>query len=148
MPTYEYQCQTCGTTFDLFQSIKASPLRRKLCEACGSVRPVRRLVGKGGAIIFRGSGFYQTDYRSESYKKAAKAEGGGSDKTAGDQTPGKDSGKDVDKSTGKGGDKGTDKGSSTGTSSGPDSRAPASGRGGRTSNGAPTSKPSSGRDGD
>lgn len=76
MPTYEYECNTCGTTFDLFQSITADPLKRHRCEKCKRVRPVRRLLGAGGALIFKGSGFYATDYRGESYKKAAAAESG------------------------------------------------------------------------
>jgi putative FmdB family regulatory protein len=74
VPTYEYQCATCDATFEVFQSIKAAPLRKAKCEACGGVQPVRRLIGMGGGILFKGSGFYQTDYRSEGYKKAAKAE--------------------------------------------------------------------------
>ncbi len=74
MPTYEYQCSSCGSVFDVFQSIKAAPLRKAECETCGEKRPVRRLIGTGGAVIFKGSGFYQTDYRSEGYKKAAKSE--------------------------------------------------------------------------
>ncbi|MFQ5423217.1 MAG: FmdB family zinc ribbon protein [Phycisphaerae bacterium] len=74
MPTYEYQCKECGATFDIFQSIKAAPLRKAQCAQCDGRRPVRRLIGTGGGVIFKGSGFYQTDYRSESYKKAAKAE--------------------------------------------------------------------------
>jgi len=74
MPTYEYRCETCGRTFDLFQSITARPLRKTKCPACGTVQRVRRLIGAGGAIIFKGSGFYQTDYRSESYRKSAKSE--------------------------------------------------------------------------
>lgn len=74
MPTYEYECTKCGEVFDIFQSIKARPLRRAHCETCGKVQPVRRLIGTGGAILFKGSGFYETDYRSESYRKAAKAE--------------------------------------------------------------------------
>lgn len=74
MPTYDYQCSKCGETFEIFQSIKASPLRRAHCEACGKSQPVKRLIGTGGAILFKGSGFYETDYRSEGYRKAAKAE--------------------------------------------------------------------------
>ena len=74
MPTYEYQCASCDATFDIFQSIKAAHLRKAKCEACGGMQPVRRLIGTGGGILFKGSGFYQTDYRSEGYKKAAKAE--------------------------------------------------------------------------
>lgn len=74
MPTYEYRCDKCQTVFDVFQSIKASPLRRAKCESCGTMQSVKRLIGPGGAVLFKGSGFYQTDYRSESYHKAAKAE--------------------------------------------------------------------------
>lgn len=71
MPTYEYECDACGHKFELFQSIAARP--RKKCPSCGR-HAARRLIGAGGGIIFKGSGFYETDYRSESYKKAAKAE--------------------------------------------------------------------------
>ncbi len=74
MPTYDYQCTECGSVFEEFQSIKAKPLRKSLCETCGEKRPVRRLIGTGGAVIFKGSGFYQTDYRDDSYHKAAKAD--------------------------------------------------------------------------
>lgn len=74
MPTYEYECQTCGSVFDVFQSIKATPLRKAECEKCGDKRPVKRLIGTGGAVIFKGTGFYQTDYRSEGYKKSAESE--------------------------------------------------------------------------
>ncbi len=91
MPTYEYECKKCGSTFDIFQSIKASPLGKAECESCGTVRPVRRLIGTGGGVIFKGSGFYQTDYRSESYKKAAKADkesSGSSDSKSGDAKSG------------------------------------------------------------
>jgi len=68
MPTYEYECDGCGERFEKFQSITAGPVRK--CPACGR-RKVRRLIGAGAGVIFKGSGFYQTDYRSESYKKAA-----------------------------------------------------------------------------
>jgi putative FmdB family regulatory protein len=76
MPTYEYQCTRCGAVFDVFQSIKAAPLRKSHCPECDAIGPVRRLISTGGAVLFKGSGFYQTDYRSESYKKAASAESG------------------------------------------------------------------------
>ena len=69
MPTYEYECDACGHEFELFQSI-TDPVKRK-CPECGKLK-LRRLFGTGGAIMFKGSGFYQTDYRSESYKKQAK----------------------------------------------------------------------------
>ena len=71
MPTYDYECDACGHEFELFQSISA-PLKRK-CPSCGKSK-LRRLFGAGAAIVFKGSGFYQTDYRSDSYKKGAKAE--------------------------------------------------------------------------
>ena len=68
MPTYEYACNACGHEFEKFQSITARPIRT--CPECG-LRKVRRLIGAGAGILFKGSGFYQTDYRSESYRKAA-----------------------------------------------------------------------------
>jgi len=71
MPTYEYECKACGATFERFQSITDKPIRR--CPTCRGQR-VRRLIGTGAGILFRGSGFYQTDYRSEEYKAKAKAE--------------------------------------------------------------------------
>ena len=71
MPTYEYQCSKCGHEFEEFQSITAPPLRK--CPKCKK-NTVKRLIGCGGGVIFKGSGFYETDYRSEGYKKAAKAE--------------------------------------------------------------------------
>ncbi|MCK6484664.1 MAG: zinc ribbon domain-containing protein [Phycisphaerae bacterium] len=74
MPTYEYECQHCRSVFDVFQSITAKPLRKYECASCRKTRPVKRRLGAGAALIFRGSGFYHTDYRSESFKKAAKAE--------------------------------------------------------------------------
>lgn len=77
MPTYEYQCQKCGAVMDVFQSIKARPLSKAKCEDCGAIRPVRRLIGTGGAILFKGSGFYITDYRSKGYQEKAKAESDG-----------------------------------------------------------------------
>jgi putative FmdB family regulatory protein len=68
MPTYDYECNGCGHKFEEFQSITAAPVR--MCPKCRK-RKVRRLIGAGAGIIFKGSGFYQTDYRSESYKQAA-----------------------------------------------------------------------------
>lgn len=69
MPTYEYECSACGHAFERFQSIKAGRVRT--CPACGK-RKVRRLIGMGAALIFKGSGFHATDYRSASYKEGAK----------------------------------------------------------------------------
>ncbi|MEX0775316.1 MAG: FmdB family zinc ribbon protein [Phycisphaeraceae bacterium] len=71
MPTYDYKCDACGHAFEDFHSITAKPLRK--CPACGKLK-LRRLIGTGAGIIFKGGGFYETDYRSDSYKKAAKAE--------------------------------------------------------------------------
>ena len=71
MPTYEYQCEACEHNFDEFQSIKDKPLKK--CPQCGKNK-LRRIFGAGAAILFKGSGFYETDYRSESYKKSAKAD--------------------------------------------------------------------------
>ena len=74
MPTYDYICDACGHEFEIFEPITSTP--RTDCPECKEIK-LRRKIGAGAAIIFKGSGFYQTDYRSESYKKAAQA-----DKTA------------------------------------------------------------------
>ena len=71
MPTYDYVCENCGYEFEQFQTITAKPIRK--CPRCGR-EGVKRLIGVGAGIIFKGSGFYETDYRSESYKKAAEKE--------------------------------------------------------------------------
>lgn len=78
MPTYEYECQTCGHQFEARQSMKDPHLTDCPQENCAG--PVKRKIGLGAGLIFKGSGFYITDYRSDSYKAAAKkdAEGGGS----------------------------------------------------------------------
>jgi putative FmdB family regulatory protein len=80
MPTYEYRCSGCGHHFEKFQSITATPISR--CPQCGK-KKVQRLIGTGAGLIFKGSGFYITDYRDSSYKDKAKAEtGGGGDSKA------------------------------------------------------------------
>lgn len=71
MPTYDYECDACGHAMELFQGIN-DPVQKK-CPECGKNK-LKRLFGTGAAIVFKGSGFYQTDYRSEGYKKAAAAE--------------------------------------------------------------------------
>lgn len=76
MPTYEYLCQNCGHQLEQFQSITARPLR--LCPKCGR-KQLKRLIGAGAGILFKGNGFYQTDYRTESYKAAEKKEKSDSD---------------------------------------------------------------------
>ncbi|MEM1329629.1 MAG: FmdB family zinc ribbon protein [Planctomycetota bacterium] len=68
MPTYDYRCNACGHEFELFQSMSASAKRK--CPECGKLA-LERLIGTGAAVLFKGSGFYETDYRSDSYKKAA-----------------------------------------------------------------------------
>ncbi len=69
MPTYDYLCDSCDHEFEKFQSITAGSLRK--CPECGQ-NQLKRLIGKGAGIIFKGSGFYETDYRSEDYKEAKK----------------------------------------------------------------------------
>ena len=96
MPTYEYVCEKCDQKFDQFQSIKDEAI--KICpqEKCGMKKwgkgKVRRAIGAGAGLIFKGSGFYITDYRSENYKAAAKKEsGGGESKSAGESKSGGES---------------------------------------------------------
>ena len=74
MPTYDYVCDGCGHAFELFQSMTDAV--KKTCPECKK-KKLRRLIGAGGAIMFKGTGFYKTDYRSESYKKGAAADTGG-----------------------------------------------------------------------
>lgn len=71
MPTYDYECDACNHSFELFQGIN-DPVKRK-CPECGKMK-LRRLIGTGAALLFKGSGFYETDYRSDSYKKGADAD--------------------------------------------------------------------------
>ena len=71
MPTYDYNCDACDHEFEVFESITAEP--QKKCPKCKKNK-LRRLFGAGGGLIFKGSGFYQTDYRPDSYKKAAEAD--------------------------------------------------------------------------
>jgi putative FmdB family regulatory protein len=96
MPTYDYSCQKCGQNFEAFQSMRDEPFAEcpeKLCRLpkWGHGK-VKRLVGTGAGLIFKGSGFYITDYRSDSYKEAAKKEtpapAGGGEKS----TPAKEAG--------------------------------------------------------
>ena len=75
MPTYDYKCDACGHAFEQFQSMSAEPIRK--CPACKKLK-VKRLIGTGAGLIFKGSGFYITDYRDQSYTDKAKAESGSS----------------------------------------------------------------------
>lgn len=85
MPTYEYECQRCKHVFERFQSMTDKPLQR--CPECRG--KVRRMIGSGAGLLFKGSGFYITDYRNESYHKARKDEqsaAGGDKASSGDKT--------------------------------------------------------------
>lgn len=75
MPTYDYICDGCRHTFDEFQSMSEKPLKK--CPKCKKDK-LRRLIGSGGAVLFKGAGFYTTDYRSSSYKSGASADSSGS----------------------------------------------------------------------
>ena len=92
MPTYEYECTNCQHTFEKFQSITDKPIKR--CPLCR--HKVIRLIGTGAGIIFKGSGFHATDYRSESYKSGAKAE---KESSSGSSKKNSDSSKKSDKKT-------------------------------------------------
>jgi len=109
MPTYDYRCNGCGHEFELFQSM-SDPVKKK-CPECGKLM-LERLIGTGAAVLFKGSGFYETDYRSESYKKAKEADSKSSsdsgDKGADKKTEPKKEKAPASKSEGKGG--GGDKG--------------------------------------
>jgi putative FmdB family regulatory protein len=98
MPTYEYECPECGHAFEEFQSMSAKPIRK--CPACGKNK-VQRLIGSGGAVIFKGSGFYQTDYRSEGYKKAAQADKDSSSTSSSSSTSASSNSSSTDKSSSK-----------------------------------------------
>lgn len=78
MPTYEYLCEKCGLEFEKFQSMAEKPLKTCPKELCGlktwGKGKVRKLISAGAGLLFKGSGFYITDYRSEGYKEAAKKE--------------------------------------------------------------------------
>ena len=71
MPTYDYECDACKHKFELYQGINDEV--QKKCPECKKNK-LRRLLGTGAAIVFKGSGFYQTDYRSDSYKKSKAAD--------------------------------------------------------------------------
>jgi putative FmdB family regulatory protein len=71
MPTYDYKCDACGHQWELFHSMSAKPKRK--CPDCGKLK-AKRMISAGAGVIFKGGGFYQTDYRSDSYKKDAAAD--------------------------------------------------------------------------
>jgi putative FmdB family regulatory protein len=92
MPTYEYACQKCGQNFDAYQSMRDEPFQvcpRELCrQARWGKGKVKRLLGTGAGLIFKGSGFYITDYRSNSYKEGAKMESSAGEKKSGGESTG------------------------------------------------------------
>jgi putative FmdB family regulatory protein len=100
MPTYEYECQKCGHRFEEFQSMKDEPLKK--CPVCKG--KVKRLIGAGAGLLFKGSGFYITDYRSSGYSDKQKKDAGpagGGEKSGGEKSGGEKSGGEKS-----GGDKG------------------------------------------
>ncbi|BCU75901.1 FmdB family zinc ribbon protein [Luteolibacter sp. LG18] len=76
MPNYDYECQACGHRFEVFQSMNDAKLTDCPQDGCGGM--VKRLLGTGAGLLFKGGGFYQTDYRSSSYQAGAKADAGSS----------------------------------------------------------------------
>lgn len=85
MPTYEYECLKCGKSHEAFQSITAKPLTKCPRPRCGG--RLKRLLGRGGGLLFKGSGFYITDYRTKSYHEAKKKDQPASSTTASSCTP-------------------------------------------------------------
>src|SRR3982750_1716749 len=89
MPTYEYLCAKCGLGFEAFQSMRDEPFRQCPKELCRLPKwgrgKVKRLLGTGAGVIFKGSGFYSTDYRSAAYKEAAKKESGSASSGTGEK---------------------------------------------------------------
>jgi putative FmdB family regulatory protein len=95
VPTYDYKCEACNHKWEELQSIKASPTKK--CPGCGKLK-AQRQIGGGAGLIFKGSGFYLTDYRSDSYKKAAEAD---KKAAAGDSSPKSDSSSSPEADSGK-----------------------------------------------
>ncbi len=105
MPTYDYECGVCGHTCEVFQSITAA--RKRKCPECGK-NGLKRLIGAGAGLIFKGAGFYETDYRSDAYKAKAKADtesSSTSEKSSGDSSGTSGVKKTAEKSAGKKADK-------------------------------------------
>jgi len=121
MPTYQYRCNECSHEFSEFQSITADPL--STCPECGGA--VKRLISGGAGFLFKGDGFYTTDYRSENYKQAEKADressssGSGGSKSDGDKSGGSESGGRSSDASGSGDKSKSEASSKTDPSSGP-----------------------------
>ena len=94
MPTYEYVCDACDHAFELFHSMKDAPVKK--CPKCKKLK-VRRLLGTGGGIIFKGTGFYQTDYKSSGAKEKPKSEAAAGEKKPESITKPEDGGKKDEK---------------------------------------------------
>jgi putative FmdB family regulatory protein len=94
MPTYEYSCEKCDGTFEIVQSMRDAPLKECPKELCRQKKwghgKVKRLIGKGAGLIFKGSGFYITDYRSDSYREGAKKDAPAAPATAEKPAAGKE----------------------------------------------------------
>lgn len=103
MPTYDYQCDACDHKFEAFQSISEEPLTK--CPNCKK-KKLRRLFGAGAAIMFKGSGFYITDYRSDSYKKSADADKASGSSSSSSESSSKSESKPASSPPPKGGKKG------------------------------------------
>lgn len=103
MPTYDYQCDACDHKFEAFQSISEDPLTK--CPKCKK-KKLRRLFGAGAAIMFKGSGFYITDYRSDSYKKSADADKASGSSSSSSESSSKSESKPASSPPPKGGKKG------------------------------------------
>ena len=114
MPTYDYECDACGHALEIFQGIN-DPVKKK-CPECGKNK-LKRQFGTGAAIVFKGSGFYQTDYRSEGYKRAADADKKASSESSDSSKSKSDSGSSKAKSKG---DSGSSGGGKSGGKSGGD----------------------------
>ena len=103
MPTYEYHCEKCGKNFDVFQSMRDQAFTECPQEHCQQAEwghgNVKRLLGTGAGLIFKGSGFYITDYRSNNYKEAAKKDAPATDKGSGAKESGTSSGAPSSSST-------------------------------------------------
>ena len=106
MPTYGYKCDNCEHEFEFFQSITAAS--KRTCPKCKK-RKLRRLIGMGAGILFKGTGFYETDYRSESYKKAAEKDKKSTEKKTDDKKKSASPDKKETKSPKTGGDSNTTK---------------------------------------
>ena len=119
MPTYEYQCDACQHNFDEFQSITAEPLKK--CPKCRKSK-LRRVFGTGAAVLFKGAGVYQTDYRSAAYQKAAEA-----DKKTAESSSSETKSSDTKSSDTKSSDKSSTKSEKSSTKSGSKAKAKATG---------------------